>query len=461
MDIKFDDLKYLAVDLPEDIKNERYSGNFDAEKKLIEFRLNDPLTPEIMKRRLAVEIKNLEYLEICYTVPKEKALAMIREKIADFTEEEFEELHIAGKMDWIYINGQRMYLRSFCSNLFNMYQDLRDRAGIEPWDTSNDNNAAAVKKAKETGDNKAHIHIRHELFLKDEAVKEGAALRAYLPVPVQRDQIQNLHIISISPEPKQMPVVTDPHPAAYFEEKAAKGMKFSVEYEFDSVMKYCDTDAMDLDAVAKAEIPEEARQYLGEDMPHINFTAYLRRLTEEVVGKETNPLLIAKKIYDYVTLNIVYRYVREYSAIESIADYCARVGKGDCGVQALMFITMCRIAGVPAKWQSGIYAEPGDIGAHDWAQFYVPSVGWLFADLSFGGSAHKKGDEERRKFYFGNMDPFRIPINNQFQKDFNPPKKHWRNDPCDNQYGEIEYEDEFLSELNFYHKYTDLGIKLI
>ena len=34
-------------------------------------------------------------------------------------------------------------------------------------------------------------------------------------------------------------------------------------------------------------------------------------------------------------------------------------------MQALLFITMCRIAGVPARWQSGLYAEPGSVGMHD------------------------------------------------------------------------------------------------
>ena len=34
---------------------------------------------------------------------------------------------------------------------------------------------------------------------------------------------------------------------------------------------------------------------------------------------------------------------------------------------ALTFITMCRIAGVPARWQSGLYVAPDSVGSHDWA----------------------------------------------------------------------------------------------
>ena len=54
--------------------------------------------------------------------------------------------------------------------------------------------------------------------------------------------------------------------------------------------------------------------------------------------------------------------MRDYACIDHLAEYCALNLKGDCGVQALLFITLCRIAGIPAKWQSGIDAKPGDVG---------------------------------------------------------------------------------------------------
>ncbi len=44
----------------------------------------------------------------------------------------------------------------------------------------------------------------------------------------------------------------------------------------------------------------------------------------------------------------------EYFLLDDIAEYCAVNQKGDCGVQALLFITLCRIVGIPARWQSGL-----------------------------------------------------------------------------------------------------------
>lgn len=106
-----------------------------------------------------------------------------------------------------------------------------------------------------------------------------------------------------------------------------------------------------------------------------------------------------------------------------------------------MFITLCRIVGIPARWQSGLYVNPEYIGCHDWAQFYVEPYGWLFADPSFGGGALRNNCEKRWNFYFGNLDPFRMVANSEFHYQFLSEKKYLRSDPYDNQVGEAEYLD--------------------
>lgn len=144
-----------------------------------------------------------------------------------------------------------------------------------------------------------------------------------------------------------------------------------------------------------------------------------------------------------------YSYVREYLTITNIPDYMATGLKGDCGIQALLFITLCRCAGIPAKWQSGSYVNPASIGNHDWAMFYIAPYGWLHCDCSFGGSAYRNGAENRWNFYFGNLEPFRMAANSEFQLDFDPPKTYLRADPYDNQRGECEYENRRLTFHDF------------
>ena len=81
----------------------------------------------------------------------------------------------------------------------------------------------------------------------------------------------------------------------------------------------------------------------------------------------------------------------------------------------------------------------------------------MFADASYGVSAMRAGAEERRQFYFGNLDPYRMVANRSFQENFTVPKQQWRADPYDNQSGEIESADRgFL-----YHEFEETKTVLL
>lgn len=175
-----------------------------------------------------------------------------------------------------------------------------------------------------------------------------------------------------------------------------------------------------------------------EEPPHIVFTPYIRELTASLTQGVTDPMEKARIFYDFITLNMKYSFMPCYFVLENIAESCARNFTGDCGVFALLFITLCRCTGIPAQWQSGLTAEPDFIGGHDWARFYAAPHGWFFADPSYGTAAVRGENEERRRFYFGNLDPYRMVANRAFQAPFTVEKQFWRADPYDNQLGEME-----------------------
>ena len=187
--------------------------------------------------------------------------------------------------------------------------------------------------------------------------------------------------------------------------------------------------------------PPDAEQpdfYTGEEAPHIVFTPYLRALAAQLTEGIASPAEKAKRIYDYVTLNVRYHFQPSYFVHESIAENCARSRRGDCGIMALTFITLCRIAGIPARWESGFAVAPGDAGCHDWARFYVAPKGWMYADCSYGASMARRGDEVLRRHYFGSLDTGRMVANSAFEAPFDPPMLGFRSDPYDNQSGEME-----------------------
>ena len=177
---------------------------------------------------------------------------------------------------------------------------------------------------------------------------------------------------------------------------------------------------------------------LAENGPFIRFTPYLRNLAEEATAGALTPLEKAWNIYSFITTQVDYAFMRDYFQVDDLGEYCAVNLRGDCGLQALLFINLCRIVGIPARWQSGLAVDPSYTGSHDWAQFYLDGWGWLFADCSFGGSAWRYGATERHQFYFGNIDPMRMVANRVFQAPLTPEKHFLRVDPYDNQSGELE-----------------------
>jgi transglutaminase-like putative cysteine protease len=111
-------------------------------------------------------------------------------------------------------------------------------------------------------------------------------------------------------------------------------------------------------------------------------------------------------------------------------------------VQALVFITLCRAAGIPARWQSGFETLPRRDDMHDWAEFYVAPWGWLPADPSFGLQKHD--DPRVREFYFGHLDAYRMIVNTDYARPLFPPSTGLRAEPNDFQRGEVEIDGHNL-----------------
>ncbi len=449
-----EDIKYLKVNLPEDILKLKCGGDFEGAQRLIDLRLKKK-TSTALRKRLELEKEILKTLKGEYPYTFDQALKKMQDNIKDFTKEELIQLQEDSQADWILIDGKVHFNDSFYGSLILTREDLRGRL-INKEEDDNKNSEFLDKNINESrtnGNSSYFIHLRTTLKLKETSERIGKKIRVYMPLPANCQQT-NIKIIKTIPEATYIADENYPGRTAYFETSLKENQEFSVEYSYETNLKY---NSPDPSAVSK----EQPKFDTEEFEPHIMFTPYIRELTEEIIGDETNPLINARKIYDYITQNVKYSYMRAYSTIINIPEYAALNLKGDCGVQALLFITLCRCAGIPARWQSGLAVTPYHIGPHDWAQFYIEPYGWMFADPSFGGSAYRSGNIEKWNFYFGNLDPFRMIANSEFQHEFDPPKKYWRHDPYDNQVGECEYEDKEIRREEFKVGYELIEMKKI
>ena len=435
------DIEAMAYPLPEDILVRKLSGDLAGAQALIDIYLREHRAPEL-EPRLKLEQQVIARLPDNYPYTRAQALDMARAAIPGLDEAGFAELELSADIAYVYIDGQRRYFAEFLPSLLKLRPDVAARAGRAP-DANKPLLDEAISLMRARGELGYRLHMRARLQVCDEAFTPGT-YRAHLPLPAQAAQQSRLKLLSASPGLVCVADARADARTAYFERRLDANAPFEVEYEFDNRVRYFDADRPMPDMPLYPDVPAPNADDLAELPGHIMFTPYLRALASRIVGDADAPLERAWRIYDYVTGHVRYSYMREYFLLPPIAEYAALGLKGDCGVQALLFITLCRIAGVPARWQSGLYAAPGDVGSHDWAQFYAPGWGWLFADCSFGGAARRAGNAERWKFYFGNLDPYRMVANSRFQAPLRPALQFGRNDPYDNQSGECESETRLL-----------------
>lgn len=443
----YSDLQYLAAGLPEDIEKLKWYGDFERAEKLMDMRLEKDI-PEALRRRLELEKWVLKRIPVEYIYTKEQALACLEEVLEEVTDEEFDRLQDEGAIDWLYIQGKMHYRDNFVENLLKTRKELwirlKDPAKVKDRILGSELLDRTVLAMKEKGGLGYRMRIRSSLQVKKEAERPGKLIRVHLPVPVEEGQVKGFKLLGVSGKGVLAPP-NYPQRTVCIETRLEPGQEFWVEYMFENHTRYTRLEeGNDRDFPAAGQEKGSLGRYLAEQLPHIRFTPYMKELTKQVAAEEKNPLKKARKIYDYITTHMMYSFVRQYATIAQLPEYMALGLKGDCGIYALLFITMCRIAGIPARWQSGLYATPLDIGCHDWAQFYIKPYGWLYADCSFGGSAWRDGNMGRWDFYFGNLDPFRVPTCSEFQHEFTPPRTFLREDPYDNQSGEAEYEDKGL-----------------
>ena len=440
----YQDLSYMKIPLPEDVLKLKNYGDFAGAQKMIDHFMTKDI-PNALRKRLEIEKDVLKVMggnEYPYTY--EEALEIMTSHLRDFKEEELQYLKEISAADWIYVDGTVHFQRRFYENLMKTRPDLAERVMVEDVDDAQANELKQkllndnVHYMKEKGGRTVRTQIRATIKAQKDAEEVGRKVTVHLPIPKICQQVSKVDIIAASPEITKIADEDAAQRTVCFETELKADQEFMVEYAYDYHVDYVELDP----AKASEEQPDFCT---NEQAPHIRFTPYLQELLKEIIGDETNPIIKARKIYDFVTTKVMYSYMREYFTIECIPEYAAINLKGDCGVQALLFITLCRMTGIPARWQSGLYATEFYTGCHDWAQFYVAPYGWVFADLSFGGSAWRMGNTERWNYYFGNLDIFRMPANSEIQMEFTPEKKWLRIDPIDNQRGEIEYEDHGLS----------------
>ena len=450
------DMKALIHPLPVHILREIQAGNTANALEAIDCLLINEKTPQLLKERLEIEKERMKRQPLSYPHTEQKALLMLQELDSAYTLADLKALCAQGLIDWRYIDGEPRYFVRFLRSLIKTHKDFAQKANA-PFSPHSDFLDPVIKQINQKGKSRYQITIAGKLTIEPQAFIPNEQYTIQIPIPADSAQTQNIQLAFKGLEPTVIDAPSCGQRTACYQVQLAENQPIRWEYTYEQTIHKVDFSAPPKAPYYCAPAPE--KEDLHQELPHIVFSPYLKNLAATLIGSETNPLAIARIFYDYITTQVQYSFMPEYFLIDDIAASTAYNHKGDCGLQALLFITLCRIAGIPARWQSGLAIDGSYVGSHDWAQFYVEPWGWLFCDCSYGGGAYRKGNRERWNFYFGHLDPFRMVANRTFQGAFEVPKSHWRVDPYDNQTGECECSQKPFTAREFDTTYTLVELK--
>ncbi len=424
------------------------TGRFESAEAQIAGTLVKPgLSPD-ERRALEFQRERMRRIRLDFSLSEDDAKARLREQVPDLKSEEFAAWDKAGLLEHQVIDGRRCYFNRAPSNLFRLSPQAlarRSKPGpawtdgplekLHPHHAEVRNAALASGRASVAP---RRVRVTQSLTVNADAAPAGSTLHAWIPYPrALPGQQEDIRFIESTPARREIAPESALQRTVYLERaaEAGKPIAFSITYELTVYGQYHRVDPA---KVVPAKATPALAGHAGERPPHIVFTDAIRGFSREVVGDEKNPYRIARKLFAAVD-RIPWAGAREYSTISNISDYALHAGHADCGQQTLLLMTLLRLNGIPARWQSGWIFSDGDYdNMHDWGWLYLAPYGWLPMDVTFGRLTG--GDPDIEWFYLGGLDAYRIAFNDDYGREFVPPKRHFRSETVDSQRGEVEWQ---------------------
>lgn len=401
---------------------------------------------------LAFERDRLRRIERDYPLTRDALWTRLERAVREVTPAEFEAWDAEGRFDARTIEGEKRYFVSSVSNLFFRHPELearrrepRDRTLLHQayWE-----NARSIRDAARAGGHPYVLpkvfHVSMSVRVRPGSAAPGEEVAAWLPVP-RRFPHQDGFILATEPPFLELAGEASPVRSVFLRRPAdADGAAvFRIDYTFRAHGVWFDLRTPP-SAPPPAREANDLRPFLAE-APHVTFTPGTRQLAERLGAGLTRDVDRARAYYQWIAQNIRYSYAPEYSTVRDLGEVCRVSGRGDCGQAALLFITLCRSSGIPARWQSGWSIFPGDETIHDWCEIHLEPWGWVPVDPYMGMFARQYATglsasqrEELGDFSFGGLSQYRIAANADHAQPLAPAKRWMRSDPVDFQRGEVE-----------------------
>ncbi|MEN8153399.1 MAG: transglutaminase domain-containing protein [Acidobacteriota bacterium] len=133
------------------------------------------------------------------------------------------------------------------------------------------------------------------------------------------------------------------------------------------------------------DIPKDIKvKYLQDDEKYQIASEVIQNTVNKVVGDEKNPYWIMRKLHQYLIGHLYYKMDGAWDTAPTVITN----GHGSCSEYTFVFISLCRAAGLPARyvgstWDRKELAYMDDV-YHRWVEVYLPNYGWIPTDPTHG-----------------------------------------------------------------------------
>ncbi len=287
-----------------------------------------------------------------------------------------------------------------------------------------------------TAPHSASFRVQNVLTVK--VPKDAHTLRIWFAVPQQNSHTVVTDFSAATPYHVQYHEDSWGNRVGYIDVSDPKGPEITITERFDLRR----TEILNTLEPSKTRpltaAEREALQRYLLPTTYVIINDQIKKLAAQIVGGETNPILAARKIYDWTLQNVSYWV--EYpdhmkaSAVGS-TDFCLSTKAGNCTDFHSLFASLAMAAGIPTRMVYGSLLKPTldgvkvDASYHCWIQFYAPNYGWIPLDVSLAdiygkdfpltdqnkklvelttATGYHGFDKSKIDYYFGNLDDRRF-----------------------------------------------------
>lgn len=283
---------------------------------------------------------------------------------------------------------------------------------------------------------RASFAINHAFTLK---VPEGARrVRVWFAVP-QGDAESEIRGLKVeAPYPVRYGTDSYGNKVGYLEVNAPQEKQINFQETFTLTRTEI---RKTVDPAATRPLTAQERTDLGtylQTSTYVMVNDDIKALANQIVGGEQNPVIAARKIYDWTLHNIDY-WVKDPERLKASpvgsAEYCLRTKTGNCTDFHSLFSSLTLAVGIPTRMVYGSLLKPTlngldiDGSYHCWVQFYAPNLDWVTLDVSVAdiymgdfslteknqklvelttAVGYRGADPSMVDYYFGNLDERRV-----------------------------------------------------